>query len=103
MRLHHFLYCNPLPQILPLRRNKKVFSLQKLEEKKLIVRAQDQTDRRKQIITITSAGAAVITANLDTSVALLEQVRDRMGGDRYDELLDLLNELHATELEPGKE
>lgn len=77
--------------------------LQKLEEKQLIVRAQDQTDRRKQIITITSAGAAVITANLATSVALLEQVRDRMGADRYDQLLDLLNELHGTELELGKE
>lgn len=69
--------------------------LQKLEEKDLIGRRQDQSDRRKQIVRISPKGSAVIAANLDTSIALLDQVRDRMGHDRYEALLDLLNELHA--------
>lgn len=73
--------------------------LQKLEEKQLIDRSRDETDRRKQIVTITEAGSAVIDANLATSVALMDQVRNRMGEDRYDALLDLLNDLHAAELE----
>lgn len=73
--------------------------LQKLEEKELIARSPDAADRRKQIVSITEQGRAVIDANLATSVALMNQVRDRMGADRYDELLDLLGDLCATEVE----
>lgn len=71
--------------------------LQKLEEKELIERRQDQTDRRKQIVGISRQGAAVIDANLDASIALMDQVRDRMGANRYEALLDLLNELDAPD------
>ncbi len=70
--------------------------LQKLEEKDMIARRPDQEDRRKQIVRITDKGNDVIYANLETSIALMEGVRDRMGPDRYDALLDLLNELDAT-------
>lgn len=75
--------------------------LQKLEEKMMVRREQDQTDRRKQIVQITAAGSAVIQANLETSVAILEQVRSQMGTERYEALLDLLNELDAPA--PDKE
>lgn len=67
--------------------------LQKLEEKKLIVRARDEKDRRKQVVEITEEGRGLIAANLPTSLALLEDVRSKMGPERYDALLDLLNEL----------
>jgi len=73
--------------------------LQKLEEKELIARSPDATDRRKQIVSISEQGSAVIDANLATSVALMNQVRDRMGADRYDELLDLLGDLCAAKME----
>ncbi|MGD9863438.1 MAG: homoprotocatechuate degradation operon regulator HpaR [Pseudodonghicola sp.] len=68
--------------------------LQKLEERGLIVRQRDQADKRKQIVQITSAGAEVIAENLETSIALNDQVRQRLGAARYELLLDLLNELN---------
>ncbi len=67
--------------------------LQKLEDKRLIARRKDQHDRRKQIVQITRDGACMIEANLDANLAVLEQIRARMGSERYDALLDLLNEL----------
>lgn len=67
--------------------------LQKLEEKRLISRQPDPDDRRKQIVRITPDGAGVIAANLATSIALMQQVRDRLGSDRFEALLDLLNDL----------
>lgn len=74
--------------------------LQKLEQKMLIMREQDQNDRRKQVVRIAPAGAALIDANLKTSMDLMYQIRDRMGPERYDMLLDLLNELDAPSAEP---
>lgn len=73
--------------------------LQKLEEKGLIDRTRDLQDKRKQIVQITDAGADLIEDNLETSIALLEETRAQMGSDRYEALLDLLNELDKTE--PG--
>ena len=71
--------------------------LQKLEEKEYLERQTDKADRRRQIVRITPSGAALIEANIDASLALLEQVRSRMGADRYEALLDLLNELDGSE------
>lgn len=72
--------------------------LQKLEDKKMISRARDQLDRRKQVITITPSGEAVIADNLEASLALVAETRAKMGEDRYEALLDLLNELDQIEL-----
>ena len=72
--------------------------LQKLEDKKMISRARDQLDRRKQVITITPSGEAVIADNLDASLALVASTRAKMGEDRYEALLDLLNELDQIDL-----
>ena len=58
--------------------------LQKLEEKKLIQRKPDKTDRRRQIVKITAKGARVIDDNLDRSLALLDQVRQKLGPERHD-------------------
>ncbi|MCB1342249.1 MAG: homoprotocatechuate degradation operon regulator HpaR [Pseudooceanicola sp.] len=72
--------------------------LQKLEEKKLIQRKPDKTDRRRQIVKITAKGSKVIDENLDKTLAIMGEVRSRMGADRYDALLDLLNALdHLNE------
>jgi len=71
--------------------------LQKLEQKNLIRRRPDATDRRRQIVRITPAGAKVVTANLERSAALMEEMRRDMGGERWDALLDLLNELHQSQ------
>ncbi len=70
--------------------------LQKLEEKALIRRKPDPSDKRRQIVQITKAGAALIDANSEASIALMETVRAQMGPARYEALLDLLNELDAS-------
>jgi len=72
--------------------------LQKLEDKKMIDRTRDNQDRRKQVITITSAGDTVIANNLEASLGLVAKTRAEMGEDRYEALLDLLNELDQIDL-----
>lgn len=67
--------------------------LQKLEDRALIVRRRDEVDKRKQIVQITPAGSEVIADNLETSIVLNDRVRARLGRERYEMLLDLLNEL----------
>ncbi|PJE34841.1 homoprotocatechuate degradation operon regulator HpaR [Pseudooceanicola lipolyticus] len=67
--------------------------LQKLEEKTLIRRQQDKSDRRRQIVQISPRGARLIADNMERNQAVLDAVRDQMGAERYDLLLDLLNEL----------
>ncbi|WP_372571445.1 homoprotocatechuate degradation operon regulator HpaR [Ruegeria jejuensis] len=67
--------------------------LQNLEGKGLIERETDQTDRRRQIVGVTNAGEKIINDNLDKSIALLEATRARLGAEKYEMLLDLLNEL----------
>ena len=72
--------------------------LQKLEDKKMISRTRDKQDLRKQVITITSAGESIIANNLEASLVLVAKTRAKMGEDRYEALLDLLNELDQIEL-----
>jgi len=71
--------------------------LQKLEEKNMIQRDPDTKDRRKQIVRITPAGERIIEENLEISLELSASIRERMGPDRHDLLLDLLNELELAE------
>ena len=72
--------------------------LQKLTEKGLIARAPDQVDRRKQVISITDAGAALIEDNLATSILIMERIKTKMGAEKYEALLDLLNQLDAADV-----
>lgn len=75
--------------------------LQKLEAKGLVTRCTDNRDRRRQVISATDAGRALISANLNASRQLTAQVRTEMGDDRYDALLDLLNELTGLQMAEG--
>ncbi|MDA0962497.1 MAG: homoprotocatechuate degradation operon regulator HpaR [Proteobacteria bacterium] len=72
--------------------------LQKLDEKGLILRAADETDRRKQVIRITPAGIRLIDENLAQSIAITDRLRSRMGPARFEALLDLLNDLDRIEM-----
>ncbi|MEX0282439.1 MAG: homoprotocatechuate degradation operon regulator HpaR [Arenibacterium sp.] len=71
--------------------------LQKLEQKKMIQRKTDKMDRRRQIVRIAPAGTKLIAANLERSADLLEEMRQKMGSERWDKLLDLLHELHEAQ------
>lgn len=77
--------------------------LQKLEEKDLILRRRDESDKRKQVVQISAEGQKVIAANLDASIVLVDCLRARLGEARYELLLDLLNELHETGAAPDRD
>lgn len=67
--------------------------LQKLEEKKLINRSQDPHDGRKQVIELSLKGKQLVDDNRSESTAIIDSVRDRMGHQKFENLVDLLNEL----------
>lgn len=71
--------------------------LQKLEEKDYIERRRNKADKRKQSVKVTRKGANLIEANLSSALALTEHVSARMGSARYEQLLDLLNELDGVD------
>lgn len=74
--------------------------LQKLEEKELVTRRRDEQDRRRQVIEVTEAGRHIINANMETSRRILSDMRERLGEERHEVLIDLLGEL--TELDFGE-
>lgn len=76
--------------------------LQTLAAKGLVTRTAHPTDRRKQLVTITVAGQSLIAENLRESQRLTQWLRDSLGAERLDLLLDLLNELDQLERPDGK-
>ena len=71
--------------------------LQKLEDKQFVTRERDEADRRRQIIRVTEAGRHVIDANMETSRQILADLKERLGEERHDVLIDLLNDLTALD------
>lgn len=72
--------------------------LHKLEEKGYITRARDEKDGRRQVIEATPLGCKLISDNIPTAHAYAQQLRDHMGGEGYDQLLELLNQLNEIDL-----
>ena len=71
--------------------------LQKLEEKGLIVRQRDEQDGRRQLIKATKAGCRLIADNIPAAQIYAQRLKDHLGGERYDQLLDLLEDLNRIE------
>lgn len=67
--------------------------LQKLDEKDLITRHQDRNDGRKQVIQLSPNGKELIDSNRENSAAIINDVRERLGAEKFEHLIDLLNEL----------
>ena len=68
--------------------------LQKLEAKGLIQRRPHPADKRRQIVDIAPEGEKIIQDNMQVTLQLAEEIRTRLGPDRHEALLDLLNDLH---------
>ncbi|GAA6181532.1 hypothetical protein NBRC116594_29700 [Shimia sp. NS0008-38b] len=68
--------------------------LHKLDEKGLIVRAKDDHDGRRQVISSTQLGCELIASNMPAASGYAQQLRDHLGDDRYEKLLVLLDDLN---------
>lgn len=75
--------------------------LQKLDEKGLVLRSNDPLDGRKQRIEASDAAKDLIRQNMATSMNLTKQMRSTLGDEKFEMLLDLLNELDQLDL-PAK-
>lgn len=73
--------------------------LKTLSTRGFITRAQDQQDRRKQTVAITAVGQKLIDDNIAQAGAIAAQFRAKLGEDRYELLLDLLDDL--SEFQPS--
>ncbi|MGX9351503.1 homoprotocatechuate degradation operon regulator HpaR [Shimia sp. W99] len=72
--------------------------LQKLEEKGLVTRTRDDNDRRRQVITVTEAGHALIAQNMPASQRQMARLREELGDEKYQGLLALLDDLNQLDL-----
>lgn len=69
--------------------------LRTMAEKGYVTRRTDDTDRRRQTLEITRAGQEVIDANLFQALQIVDRFKGQIGPERYELLLDLLEELSA--------
>lgn len=67
--------------------------LRAMEAEKLISRVSDPDDRRRSIAHIEPGGRAVLEAHADEATDLINQLRTALGAEKYEQLLDLLEEL----------
>ena len=70
---------------------------QTLQAKGYVTREGSQTDRRRQVLAITTDGKALLNRYRDQALAIANALEDRMGKEKLDLLLDLLGELQNPE------
>ena len=68
----------------------------KMREKGLITQTRDEVDRRRHFIAITEAGQRIIDDRADQSARIVADIRETLGEEDYETLLDLL-----AKLDPG--
>ncbi|MBO9478934.1 homoprotocatechuate degradation operon regulator HpaR [Shimia sp. R11_0] len=71
--------------------------LHKLDEKGYVTRQRDEQDGRRQVIRATDAGRELIAVNMPAARGYAQQLREHLGDDRYDQLLELLDDLNQIE------
>lgn len=67
--------------------------VQNLVEKGLVTRQTNPEDRRRQVVTITSAGRQILLDNAEEARAIAGQVREALGDEKIRQLLDLLDDI----------
>jgi len=72
--------------------------LRTLDEKRLVTRTQDANDRRRNTVRITNLGLSILQFNAPESERIFEQLEVRLGDDKMEQLLALLDELDAIDL-----
>ena len=64
-----------------------------LRDKGLVTQTRDASDRRRQMINITSAGKKIIDDHSDQAARIVAGYKAQLGAENYETLLDLLAEL----------
>ena len=67
--------------------------LQNMEDQGLARRRMDPEDRRRQLVRITKRGRDLIAEHAAQAAEIVQGYRARLGADRYEQLLDLLEAL----------
>lgn len=71
-------------------------SIDMLTTRGLVVRAVSASDRRQVIVGLSGAGRAVVGEAHDDELAVERQLREQLGDDRVDELVELLHQVSAS-------
>lgn len=72
--------------------------LRAMESDALISRAEDPADRRRSIVQIEAAGRSILQERGAQAAALVAQLRAQYGEEKFEQLLDLLEDLQAVEM-----
>ena len=64
--------------------------------KNLVTQRRDVKDKRRQLVAITASGQKIIDDNLADATAIMQTVKQSLGKDNYEKLLDLLNLLETS-------
>jgi len=67
--------------------------LKTMEADGLVQRKEDLADRRKTLVAISEAGRAILARHSEQSVAIFLELEERMGKEKIEAVLDLLEEL----------
>ena len=70
--------------------------LDNLERKRYVVRSSDRDDRRRVLVDITPAAQAVLDEALPAIQQVTRQLIDRIGTQRQQALLDILDEIRQA-------
>ena len=71
---------------------------QTLKKKGLITQTRVATDKRRQVIEITTAGKKIIEANQVEAAEIVTRFKTILGADQYEQLLDLLALLDPSQV-----
>ncbi len=74
---------------------------QTMHAKGLITLSRDEDDRRRQMIAITSDGQKIIDEKADRALGIVVEIKQRIGEDKYELLLDILAQLDPDNSEGG--
>ena len=70
-----------------------------MRNKGLITQTRDEIDRRRQMIAITPEGQKIIKDRAEQSAQIVADLREVLGAENYEHLLDLLGMLDPNTLE----
>ena len=72
--------------------------LRAMEDDALVSRREDPGDRRRSIVQIEAAGRAILQERGEQAAALVAQLRAQYGDAKFEQLLDLLEDLQAVDM-----